>query len=448
MPRCPLDVAPDATPSSARRSAVGVHHGLAFACVLAIASACTAPVGSNAAPSPPSPWMTHVAFEIDDSLDGCAIGDLDPMRDGDEIAVLTASGEAHLVYHELGIWRSERMWQAPGEMIQCAIGDADPSRPGLELVAVGMAEGRESDGGPGAAYLVHRTSGGWRGREIFRDDALLHGVAISDGGAWVVGYTNRALRLEPTGADSASAGSADSGDADASDPPAFRATAVAKLPDAGKNAIVLGDDIVIACTDGSLVRVPRELGSVTPESGADAGSDLPSASVLHRREAGRARLGRSADGSRVVCADDDGRLYVLPAPDSGPGSRSRSGDAELVHAELVHAESAKLRGAVLADLDPAVPGDEAATTGYSGRVTIAYRRAGGSGWVTRPLFADLLGFHHLAVGELDGNPGLDLAAAGLSGRLLVFGTTPASDRGTPEAAAGDGRDGSDGGVDR
>jgi hypothetical protein len=144
----------------------------------------------------------------------------------------------------------------------------------------------------------------------------------------------------------------------------------------------------VPCTDGSLVEARLTDGRLVTR-------------VIDRRASGRARVGGTRD--QLVVCDDDGQLSLL-TPD---GLRA------------LHAETQKLRGAVLADLDPASPGLEAATTGYSGRVTLV-RDPLGTPRATL-LFTDRAGFHHAAAGELDGAPGLELVVCGMAGRVLVFG---------------------------
>jgi len=316
-----------------------------------------------------SPFSVEIAFQGPSKLGGCAVGDLDPSRPGEEIAVLASSGDVFLVARSDAGWASRRIFRAPGELIQCAIGDVDPSCPGLELVAVGIAEGGEDDGGSGAAYVLWLDDEGWHGEKVFEDEALLHGVCVLGRAAFVTGYSETVHRITREG-------------------DRFRVAKAADLPGAGKSAVPTPLGIVVACTDGSLVVVaPDGEGFVTR--------------AFDRREAGRARLG-TGDGRLIAC-DDDGTLSIV-----AEGGRTE-----------IHRERTKLRGAVLADLDPASPGLEAATAGYSGWVTVLYPE--GDGWKARPIFRDTDRLHHLAAGDLDGSPGDELVTCGFSGRLVVIG---------------------------
>lgn len=331
------------------------------------------------AAAPSSHVTASIVFEVADSLGGCAVADVDPDRGGNEIVVTSGKGIVYVLYPggELP-WKSEIVLRSPGEMIQVAAGDADPSRPGNEIVAVGMAEGPESDAGPGAARLVYKEGGAWKSSAIFEEDALVHGVGIGDAGVFVTGYDGMVHLLRPRKGG------------------AFETVSSAAIPGNGKAALAIAGGAWVACTDGSLVKVT-------------AGDDGRLATaVADKRDSGRARL--ATDGARVLVCDDDGTLSLVGA----------TGRREIFR----EAGGKKLRGAVLADLDPRSPGLEAATTGYSGKVTVLYPRTEGAAPATEyapfVLFSDRAGFHHAAAGDLDGLPGDELVVCGLAGRVIVF----------------------------
>jgi hypothetical protein len=312
--------------------------------------------------------MSEIVLDLPCKVGGCAIGDLDTTRQGNEIVALSTTGEIYLVYREGDEWKNEVIFKTPGEMIQCAVGDADPEHAGHELAAVGIASGDEDSGAEGVAYIIRRRKDGWKGERIFRDDALIHGVCIGREGVLVAGYSLKAHLLVKSGKE-------------------WRAHKVADLPGPGKNAVRTEEGFFIACKDGSLLRV----------SGTKSGWK---SSVVDQRGSGRSRLG--TDGSNIIVSDDDGTLSII-------GASGR---------EKIYSESSKLRGAVLADLDPSRPGLEAATAGYLRKVTVLYKRDGR--WMPRSLFGDTDRFHHLAAGDLDGYPGKDLAACSYSGRVVVI----------------------------
>lgn len=329
---------------------------------------CAALVALVAGRPAPGEHSAAIALEVTDKLNGCAVGDLDPAHAGNEIVVTSGKGAVLVVRRAGDGWTYELALDAPGEMIQVAAGDALPARAGDEIVAVGMKAGSESDDAPGAVHVIWREGAAWKSVVALETSALAHGVAVGDAGIFVVGFDRKVHLLRAKGE-------------------AFERVASADLPGNGKCALAVAGGALIACTDGSLVEAKLAQGKLVT-------------SVLDKRESGRARLG--SDGTRILTSDDDGAL-VLVTP---------TGRQEL------YRETQKLRGAVLADLDPSSPGLEAATTGYSGRVTLL-RETGGP-FVPSLLFADRAGFHHAAAGELDGRPGLELVVCGLAGRVLVF----------------------------
>ncbi len=326
-------------------------------------------VCSCSEPTEPSGWSHEIAFETEGLIGGCAIGDLTASLPGNEIGAVCRSGEIRMIFRDKDQWKSELIFSSPGEMIQCAIGDVDPDLPGQELVVVGIASGNEDSGGPGAAYLLYRDKDAWKANKIFEDESLLHGVCVGkEGGAFVAGYSKKAHLLTKT----------DQG---------WTAEKVADLPGPGKAAVPAQDGAFFACADGSLIRATRTESGWTSEA-AD------------KRESGRSRLGIL--DNRVIVCDDDGTLSIV-----SPEGR-----------EKIYAETSKLRGAVLGDLDPSRPGIEAATAGYEKKVTLLFRE--NDSWSNMTLFEDTAKIHHLAAGDLDGRPGLELAACGYSGRLVVL----------------------------
>lgn len=316
-------------------------------------------------------WNAEVVFDAGIKLGACAIGDLDSEAGG-EIVAVSQTGEIHVIRKRAGTWTAVTAFKAPGEMIQCAVGDADPDRPGNEIVAVGIAAGSEDDGGPGAAYLIRKEGDRWIGRHIFEDTALLHAVCITPEGVFVAGYANRVTLLRIRGEK-------------------VQTEPIADLPGSAKSAVPYQGGAAFACTDGSLVHVT---GSASRWKATPA----------DKRDSRRSRIG--TDGSRLIASDDDGTLSIIDA-----GAR-----------ETVFKDSSKLRGGILADLDPSSPGLEAATAGYSKAVTVFYRKT--EGWEPRVVFTDTDRYHHLAVGDLDGTGGPDLAACGYSGRVVVVACQP------------------------
>lgn len=336
---------------------------------------------SISASSPDSGWKTEIAFQAPDKLGGCAVGDLDPTKPGNEIAAVSRDGRFWIVARKGDGWSAEEVFRTEGEMIQCAIGDADPSREGLEIVAVGMREGSEADDGPGAAYVVGRGPDGWVGERVLESDALLHGVCVQGGAVFAGGYDG-ALHRVARGEDG------------------WTSVAIGALTGPGKSLVATRGGVAVACADGAVLHFA-------------AGVDGWTRTELDRRKSGRARLG--ALGDELVVSDDDGTLSLLV-------------DDRRV---ALHHCSQKLRGAVFADLDPDRPGPEAATVGYTRELVIVSAREtpllelaeGDAGErVTRAVpFVDAERLHHLAAGDLDGDGTAELVACGYSGLLVVVG---------------------------
>jgi len=328
----------------------------------------------TAAPS----WGATIVFEAGQKLGGCAVGDVDPTHPGNEILAVAASGDIYVVRHDDQGWHGEVVATAGGEMIGCAIGDADPARPGLEAVVGGMLAGGEDAGGKGAAHLLYRDDAGWQLQPIYEDEALVHGVCIGDvdpghdGDEVIgVGFSRKATIL---GRDS----------------DAWKTLGQADLTSPGKNAVVFKGGVVVACSGGTVDWVAVEDGAWGNES---AGT----------RFGGPARI--DALGEQILVACDDGGLQLVEFE----GSRQ------------IHKEGQKLRGAVLADLDPSAPGQEAATAGYEKAMTVLYPpQAGEEAWTPVTVWRDTEKLHHLAAGELlaDGQ-GLELVTVGYSGRVIV-----------------------------
>ena len=343
------------------------------AAVLASLGACAAPAAG------PERWNVEVAFEQDAKLGGCAVGNFDPDRPGNEIAVVNERGEVWMLWRADRRWESELVMRRPGELIQVAAGDLDPDHPGEELVAVGMQSGTEDSGGAGAAVLAWREGDGWRERELASDDALLHAVAVGEidptrpGPEVVVAGYSRSVHV----------GWLEGGN--------FESTVVAELPGPAKGVALERGAMVFACEDGSVVRVTRRGGEWASEVVASFADP-------------QARID-AYDGALLVC--DNGGYLRLVEPEPG-GAEPR--------VTVVHKSPDRLRGAVFSGLDPAAEGIELATAGYDGWIVVV-RRAG-RGFRTYEIAHDTDRLHSLASGELP-EVGPALVACGYSGRVLV-----------------------------
>jgi hypothetical protein len=372
-----------------RRGTVGVLLSLVL-----VSTGCEDP------PDPGAAWSATIAYEAGVKLGGCDVGNLDRSKPGNEIVAVAADGRVFLVHHREGAWHGEEIARAPGEMIQCAIGDADPTREGNELVVVGMAEGTEDGGGKGAVHLVFREGDAWRIEHVFEDDALVHGVCIADvdpshdgSEIVVVGFSRRATILARVHG-------------------AWSVLASVELPGAGKAVASLAGALLVANTsltfvviEPSVVRVPNPAGE--GEVDEVRWPERPHEDGLWPIGTSQARIGTGEKDVVVAC--DDGSLRRL-TPDG---------------AFLIHQETSKLRGAVIADLDPFVREVEAATAGYGKTLTLLYRRDDWrEPWQAVTLWHDTDRFHHVAAGELVREAlGLEVVGVGYSGRVVVASRT-------------------------
>lgn len=320
-------------------------------------------------------WVAETALEAGTKLGGCVGGDLVADWPGDEVAVVAGDGATHVVRHADGRFQSRVVASTAGEMIQCALGDVKAAHAGNELVIVGMQLGKEDDGGAGEAHVVWRDGDAWAVESLFVDTALIHGVAVGDvdperpgDEVLLVGYSRLATLVhEEAGA--------------------WRAETIGQLPGPGKNVIAWNGGAVVACEDGSLVHLVRG-----PEGWTDR--------VLSKAAAGWARLGSA--GEHLLAARDDGALVLFDA----------AGEPT-----VVHQETQKLRGAVLADLDPGVDGPELATAGYEMRATVLARSDGA--WRAETVFEDDARFHHATSARIEAL-GPTLFVCGYSGRLTAI----------------------------
>jgi hypothetical protein len=340
-----------------------------------------------AAAASAEPWKAEVLMESEHGMGGAAIGDLDPVAPGSEVAVVNDAGEAWLVGRADGTWRPERIHAGKGEMIMCAIGDADPSHRGNEFVGVGMVEGAESSRGPGQAVLVWKDGERWSSRVIFQDTHLLHGVAIGDVSAAhpgnevvVCGFNHRVQLLYW-------------------DEGSWKHETIYVANDRLK--IVLAADVL-----------PDRPGLEVVATGSDGRPQLLWEGNLgwHHQSIFRDRLGQSrvATGdSGILIGGDDGKVTL---------TKQQEGRWQ---SEFLGRDTAKIRGVVLFDVDPDVSGPEAYGCGYSGRVT-QFVRTTDSYWESRIVHVEERPLHHLLAGDFDSeHAGVELLTCGHGGRLIA-----------------------------
>lgn len=326
--------------------------------------------GCSIAPRAESGWRMLIALDATAKLGGCVAGDFLPEQPGEEIAVVASNGAVFMLRRVGTGWMRELVCQLPGEMIQVAAGDLDPDSPGDELVCVGASEGGEDDGGPGAVIYAWRQAGLWKHEKILEDARLVHGVAIGDVDparegleVLVTGYTHKAHLL----------GRGESG---------WSKLGEVDIGAEGKGVAVGLGGAVCVNADGSMVEVVKQQGGWA------------------RRELGRfphplARV--TANPREVVFCGNGGVLR-----------RYSMGETR----ELFRAED-RLRGAVIADVDPNAAGPEICTASYTGEIVVI------AGGVDKVVGRDDDKIHHLCVADLPAL-GKCLVACGYSGRVLVF----------------------------
>ncbi len=350
----------------------------------ATALACLACVSTD---EPQMDWEQREAFRHTTELGGCAAGDLDPERPGDELAVACASGEVFFIWAAGGGWRSELVFHTGGAAMHCAIGELDSAHPGAELCVTGISAGVESERGPSTAWIARRGADGWRVEEVFRDDGVLRAVAAGDmdphhpGDELVLAGSSRlvhVLTLEDA---------------------LWRVERLDVLPNDPVDVACDAGRALVACADGTLVACSR------------GESDWTIEALAHHKGA-LARV--AAHEGTVLVAAVDGALEL-----------QQEGAIE-----VLYRTSDRLCGAAVAELYDAWPGTEYATAGHDGRVVVVHR--GSSGWIATEVARDIAPLHHLARGRIGGESSA-LVTCGESGSLIVVRPAPlplppASDR--------------------
>jgi hypothetical protein len=377
-----------------------IHRSHAFAALLALAAA------SCSSPAPvlePLPTVLEVAHAAGAKLGGAALGDVMPEHPGLEIVTVCVDGRVIVIWREKGRWRSEVAFQAPGELIQVAVGDLIASHPGDEILAVGMAEGDEDSGGPGAVWLGTRhRDRGWEGRRILVPDALQHAAVIADldpthdGLEGLTSGFDMRLHLFRIDVDEDAVVHVTHTDAGA-------------LPGPAKGACALreGDGALIACSTGELVQTAWSDQGLRP-------------SVLLKHESGLARPAAWSD-----FGPSGAHTYsVATASDSGELLRSNlyvgQWKAPTLVIGVVHVEPSKLRGAAFVALEDGGAAQHVATSGYEGRISLIALDA------TEPGSAIVLAdtgqaLHHLVSGDVRPDlPGDELVAVGYAGEVYVL----------------------------
>ena len=339
-------------------------------------------------PAESGTWHSEVLLSTEAGMGGLAIGDLDPEMAGNEVAVVNGAGEVWLVGRNGQGWRPQRIRTGEGELIMCAIGDVDPRYDGNEFVAVGMVRGEESTSGQGQVLLIRKNVGDWVAEAIFTDDHMLHGVAVGDVSARhdgneivACGFNHRATLLHPE----------ESG----------------WTPE----TIYVGNDRLKIALAADVL--PERAGLEALVCGADG-----KVMVLWENKLGwrhRLLFSDPVGQSRIAI----GELGILVGGDKGKVTLCQRQGDQWSH-EFLARDTAKIRGVVIADLDPDHPGEEQYACGYSGKVIQLVRGDRGY-WKSRVVFTAERPLHHLVAGEFDPtHPGPELLTCGHGGRLTAL----------------------------
>ena len=92
-------------------------------------------------------WVTETIFEAPGEMIQCAIGDADPRRPGNELVLVGTSegreddgngGLALMVWREGKEWKSRTLFESPALIHACAIADLDPTSEGNEIYLGGF----------------------------------------------------------------------------------------------------------------------------------------------------------------------------------------------------------------------------------------------------------------------------------------------------------------------
>lgn len=357
-------------------------------------------------------WELSTVYRGDTRINGVACGELDPDSPGEEIVAVDRRGAVRAFRRsgegfepmDLGPAVSRNM----GELVQVICADLVPSIPGDEIVAVGMFEGGEDDGGRGIVRVFARhpmASGDWVEARLVTP-ALVHAVAAGDvepsrPGQELVfaGYFGEARLLGLVATEQWLSVEDLSGAHDLE----HQGNAKGACPTSGGFAL--------ACDDGGLVEFTRgEDGSLSLHGRRDLGATL-------------ARIA-AFPGDGVVVCDNGGMLRLIERGAGGQLSGPVTG--------LERADN-RLRGAVVADLVPEDEGVEVATAGYDGMIRVVTLenveirsmdhpdRAARPGFMSskRSVARDSAKLHHLTTGVIDGL-GLCLVSCGYSGSVLVI----------------------------
>jgi hypothetical protein len=333
-------------------------------------------------------WEHQILLESKHGMGGLAIGDLDSASTGNEVVTVNDAGEVWMVAQVDSTWKPELIHKGKGELIMCAVGDVDSRSPGKEFVGVGMVRGGESPDGPGQVLMLRKHDRRWIAESVFQDSHALHGVAVGDVSAKCPGNEivacgfNHRVHLVYLDDDEWCAETIYVGNN------RLKIAAVGDvLPEReGMEVLVCGSDgNVVALWEGKLGWCHE---------------------VVFSDRAGQSRIAHR--GSKLLSGGDMGKVTLIRR------------ENRQWQPEFVARDTGKIRGTVIADLDPAHAGVELYVCGYSRNVSQIVQDENGL-WRSRTIFVAERPLHHLVAGDIDpSHSGEELITCGHEGKLIAL----------------------------
>jgi hypothetical protein len=144
-------------------------------------------VGSN--------WKSELMWTDTNNVRKAVIDDFDSDHDGNELVVVSKSGKVAMIYWNGSAWKTTVLWTDPDGLARCAVGDGDPDHAGKEIV-VGSDSGK--------VYLVRGSGTTWESVLLFTDTDKNRGVWVGDvdplhDGEEIIAYGYSAKATEITG---------------------------------------------------------------------------------------------------------------------------------------------------------------------------------------------------------------------------------------------------------
>ena len=343
----------------------------------------------------PSEWVYEVPFTGTDPIDGLAIGEIYPDKEGFETVITSRDGGTYISYKEDGNWKNEKIWESPGQQLTPAIGDLIPEREGNEILVVGLSSGDEdNDPGDGTATVLYRDGTSWVPTRAFTDDFLIHGCDIGDLDPNHEGMEAVLTTFNFTAVMIWWENGEWHNDLIFTDSHNVRKAVIADLIDTHE-----GNEVICVSKSGNATLAYGTTGNWTIER---IYSGIP--------------LARVAVGN----VDPDPGVEIYLGGDVATGSviGLKWTGTEWIDT-VVFEDTAKNRGVWTGDVDPDVPGQELYAYGYSTKLTQIIDPFG-TGRSSKEIVSDTARGHEIRIGDLDPEKeGNEIGIVGYSKRLVV-----------------------------